>query len=335
METGHYKTPGTLVREAREAKGIGIAELATETRISERMLSALEDDNYAQLNGPLYVKSFLRSCAEFLDLDVDLLLRHFDLMSAEAEPETEGDDVWQRVETRVHHVSSVSRRIPIAIAVLAVLVVVIGLAIRFIDGRRASGPSEPGPGTARTESPAETPAETAEETAGGTATAPERVDPGGTDSVREGDDAPEARLRAAVPTDPVVRPDPRVLDAMTALPAGDRSLKFSGNRSWPLVLRLVFTRPTDYAIAADQQRETRSMAWPTTFVHGLPDEEIVPGQLYTVGSSHIVYWGANDHFLLKLDSAEGVTASLNGRVLPIPKRIVGREWVLDDTLVGR
>ena len=67
--TGNLKTPGEMLQEARKASGRNLTDLAVETKIPERLLVAIEMDDFHKLSGPVYVKSFLQSYARCLGLD--------------------------------------------------------------------------------------------------------------------------------------------------------------------------------------------------------------------------------------------------------------------------
>jgi len=69
----------TILREAREARGLTVSDAAKATRIWERYLQALEANAPLQeFPAPVYARSFLRAYAEFLELDTDSLVRRFD-----------------------------------------------------------------------------------------------------------------------------------------------------------------------------------------------------------------------------------------------------------------
>jgi len=60
----------TILREAREARGLTVSDAAKATRIWERYLQALEANAPLQeFPAPVYARSFLRAYAEFLELD--------------------------------------------------------------------------------------------------------------------------------------------------------------------------------------------------------------------------------------------------------------------------
>ncbi len=68
---------GNLLREAREAKGLTLAEAHEGTRINTQFLEALENGQYDLLPTQVHIKGYLRNYARFLDLDPEpLLVRH-------------------------------------------------------------------------------------------------------------------------------------------------------------------------------------------------------------------------------------------------------------------
>lgn len=60
---------GTLLRAAREKKGVSLAEAEEATRIRQRYLEALEQGQYGGLPSRVYVEGFLRAYASYLGLD--------------------------------------------------------------------------------------------------------------------------------------------------------------------------------------------------------------------------------------------------------------------------
>src|SRR5688500_9883876 len=82
---------GASLREARMRARIDISEVEASTKIRAKYLRALENEEWDLLPGPTYVKSFLRTYAESLDLDAKLLvdeykLRHERLSEVEMQP---------------------------------------------------------------------------------------------------------------------------------------------------------------------------------------------------------------------------------------------------------
>lgn len=69
---------GSILREAREAKGYSLAEAQETTKINIRYLRALEEGQYDALPTPVHVRGFLRNYARFLSLDPAPLLSRYE-----------------------------------------------------------------------------------------------------------------------------------------------------------------------------------------------------------------------------------------------------------------
>lgn len=68
------RTPGAVLRRAREARGQSIADVVQVIRFSARQIEALERDDYASLPGSTAVRGLVRNYAKFLKLDATPLL---------------------------------------------------------------------------------------------------------------------------------------------------------------------------------------------------------------------------------------------------------------------
>jgi cytoskeletal protein RodZ len=68
---------GETLRAQREKKGITLEQAASDTRIREKFLKALEDSDYQTLPGTVYTKGFLRNYSEYLELDTEELVVQF------------------------------------------------------------------------------------------------------------------------------------------------------------------------------------------------------------------------------------------------------------------
>jgi helix-turn-helix protein len=77
---------GETLREARVRQRVNIEELEQSTKIRAKYLRALENEEFGLLPGPTYVKSFLRTYAEKLGLDAQLLVQEFRAQYEEPEP---------------------------------------------------------------------------------------------------------------------------------------------------------------------------------------------------------------------------------------------------------
>ncbi len=69
---------GTVLKEARAKKAISLEEVHTKIKIHPRVLQLLEDGKFDRLPSPIFVKSFLRSYAEFLELSPEELIQTYE-----------------------------------------------------------------------------------------------------------------------------------------------------------------------------------------------------------------------------------------------------------------
>jgi len=65
---------GNTLREARRARDLDILECEERTKIRGKYLRALEDEQFDVLPSPTYVRGFLKTYADFLGLDSQLVL---------------------------------------------------------------------------------------------------------------------------------------------------------------------------------------------------------------------------------------------------------------------
>ena len=68
---------GETLREARMRRRIDMAEVESATKIRAKYLRALENEEWELLPGPTFVKTFLRTYADYLDLDSRLLVEEY------------------------------------------------------------------------------------------------------------------------------------------------------------------------------------------------------------------------------------------------------------------
>jgi cytoskeleton protein RodZ len=68
---------GETLREARMRQRLDITDVEAHTKIRAKYLRALENEDFGMLPGPTFVKSFLRTYAEFLGLDPHILVEEY------------------------------------------------------------------------------------------------------------------------------------------------------------------------------------------------------------------------------------------------------------------
>ncbi len=67
-------SPGSLLRAAREARGLSIAEVTHSIKFGARQIEALERDDFDKLSGNTFMRGIIRSYAKLLRLDAEPLL---------------------------------------------------------------------------------------------------------------------------------------------------------------------------------------------------------------------------------------------------------------------
>ncbi|MCW5575200.1 MAG: helix-turn-helix domain-containing protein [Burkholderiales bacterium] len=74
--------PGRTLADARAAKGMTVAEVAAQLKLSASQVEALEADDYDRLPGPVFVRGFVRNYARLLELAPEKLADSVDLPHA-------------------------------------------------------------------------------------------------------------------------------------------------------------------------------------------------------------------------------------------------------------
>jgi hypothetical protein len=69
---------GNTLREARLRRGLDILQCEAETKIRAKYLRAMEEEQFDLMPSPTYVRGFLRTYADFLDLDGQLVLDEYE-----------------------------------------------------------------------------------------------------------------------------------------------------------------------------------------------------------------------------------------------------------------
>ena len=83
---------GDKFRKEREKKGISLEDVSNETKISSRMLRAIEDEQFDRLPGGVFNKGFIRAYAKHIGLNEDQAVADYLACLRESEPSSQ--DVW-------------------------------------------------------------------------------------------------------------------------------------------------------------------------------------------------------------------------------------------------
>lgn len=68
---------GEELKRERELREISLREISDATKISVRILEAIENDNYRILPGGIFNRNFLRAYAGFIGLDPEIIVRKY------------------------------------------------------------------------------------------------------------------------------------------------------------------------------------------------------------------------------------------------------------------
>ncbi len=61
--------PGTLLRRARESRGMTLDEVGASLKMSSRQVEAVEKEDYSRLSGATFIRGFIRNYAKLLKID--------------------------------------------------------------------------------------------------------------------------------------------------------------------------------------------------------------------------------------------------------------------------
>jgi hypothetical protein len=133
---------GSLLRETRIRNKIDITTVEEATKIRAKYLRALENEEWVVLPGPTYVKTFLRTYAQFLGLDPHLLVDEYSARFEEPEDlEVAAFSRPRRIPDRARRVGPPKRGIGAGIAVLAFIAFLLVLGLTGGDDDKGASSS--------------------------------------------------------------------------------------------------------------------------------------------------------------------------------------------------
>ena len=68
---------GPLIRQVRESRGVELKDISHTTKVGMPYLRAIEEDDYASLPAPVYVRGFVTELAKYLQLDATQVSRTY------------------------------------------------------------------------------------------------------------------------------------------------------------------------------------------------------------------------------------------------------------------
>lgn len=91
---------GNTLREARLRRSLDITDCESATKIRGKYLRALEEEQFELLPGPTFVRGFLRTYADFLDLDGRLVVDEYVVRFDRPREASAFEDVLRRARSR-------------------------------------------------------------------------------------------------------------------------------------------------------------------------------------------------------------------------------------------
>jgi cytoskeletal protein RodZ len=128
---------GTFLRQAREKRGISLQQVSVTTKISARVLDALERNDPSKLPGGIFSRAFVRSYAREVGLEPELTVANF----VAAFPEESGaGDMPSATTVEDAEIFQSRRRVAttlVRLSVISLVVVVLGLIYVTMWGSKA------------------------------------------------------------------------------------------------------------------------------------------------------------------------------------------------------
>jgi len=118
---------GVWLRQQREARDIGLQEIAASSKVGIRVLEAFEQDRFDRLPAPVFARGFLREYAKYVGLNPDDVVNFFISAQKKAvEPEgavvaPAGQTAGTRPKRELAYVLSVAAFLTLLLAVAALL----------------------------------------------------------------------------------------------------------------------------------------------------------------------------------------------------------------------
>jgi cytoskeletal protein RodZ len=120
---GGESSLGTRLREAREARGVSLRELSDQTRIARRYLEAIEADDYKELPGGIFNRSFIKAHARGVGFnEAEAVAAYTEV--ARAQGETPDELPTSRQSSRIYMDGDTARS-PIITALLSLVILAI------------------------------------------------------------------------------------------------------------------------------------------------------------------------------------------------------------------
>jgi len=119
---------GAKLRQQREQRGVSLDEISNTTKISTRMLQALEEDHFEQLPGGIFNKGFIRAYARVVGMDEDEVIADYLAAISPPDPEAKAAPEQRAPDLRISEVKQPTSHLPWEVFAVVLLIAAIGFA---------------------------------------------------------------------------------------------------------------------------------------------------------------------------------------------------------------
>ncbi|MCX6553320.1 MAG: helix-turn-helix domain-containing protein, partial [Acidobacteria bacterium] len=157
---------GTYLRQAREKRGVSLQQVSATTKISVRVLDALERNDPRKLPGGIFSRAFVRSYAREVGLDPEVVVTQFvaafpDEADVESLPAATSSDDAVTFESHRRAAATFLKLLGISLVIVAVVVGY--LSMRATPAKAPQSVAEPVPAVSAPAAPVQRQAEGASE----------------------------------------------------------------------------------------------------------------------------------------------------------------------------
>jgi cytoskeletal protein RodZ len=135
MENIPESSVGELLRKKREKRMLTLEEVHRHTKISMEVLRSLEQDDVESFESETYLKGFLRSYAQFLKLDQDVVMMTLERQRGKARL---GQGALWDIEETLKEEKLKSPKLLSRILVPLLIIIILILSILYIREHRAA-----------------------------------------------------------------------------------------------------------------------------------------------------------------------------------------------------
>lgn len=159
------KSPGAILKQARQALGLSLGDVAAMTRIPRTMLTHLEGDRYDEYSADVFVRGHLRSYARELKLDPETVIQSFERHTGRfTQPESDGPQSREAARKSISkakkqvagfgsQMSSWTRKVRAAhVVAIALVLVFLFFVVNLVTGGQSATAKDPAQFPTATES---------------------------------------------------------------------------------------------------------------------------------------------------------------------------------------